>query len=236
MHAIMKAVWLMILAYSAVLRADGSSIGKVYMPYVNPLETEIEYQGYFQSDKANALDKIQLHKLGLGHSLSDTWYGEIYVIGEGDSSQSVGIEGFEAELKIQLTEQGEFSNDWGLLFELERNTSDDIWESKNTLIVLHQWGKWVGTLNGSLSYEWGDGVNSEFESAASGQMKYRYQPAFEPGLEIFISQDTRAIGPILGGAIRLGGAKKLLWTSGILFGASDTTADTSFKLNIEYEF
>ncbi len=224
------------LSGSALLHADGSTVDKVYHPYVQMLETEIEYRSRYQNDDDAEFDDRQQHRLGIGRSLSDQLFAEFYVIGEDSPDSAFQLTAMEAELKVQLTEQGEYNNDWGLLFELERETKDNKWEVSTTLIALHEWSSWIATANLSLIYEWGSKINNEFETSLASQLRYRYSQAIEPALEFYMAEDTLALGPVLTGVQRLGGRRKLLWEVGVIMGLDDTTADASLKFNIEYEF
>ncbi len=218
------------------LYADGSSIDKVYDPYVTQLETEVEVRALVQQANEEALDEYQRYKFGLGRAINDDWLAEIYWVGRGTEAKGFQLEAFEGELKWQLTEQGEYDYDWGMIFELERNTRDNTWENAAKLVVLHEWSRWVSTANLGLVYEWGEGIHNEWETRFGGQLKYRYKEVFEPGIEVFLGQNSRGIGPAATGAFRLAPRKKLFWDSGIIFAIDNKTPDISFKVNIEYEF
>ncbi|MBL4761118.1 MAG: hypothetical protein JKY93_00290 [Gammaproteobacteria bacterium] len=216
--------------------ADGSTIDKVYHPYVQLLEKEIEYRALYEQDSDKVSDGKNRHKLGYGQALSDRFFAEAYLIGVDEPGSNFELEAYEVELKWQLTEQGEYDNDWGLLFELEKERNENIWEISTTLIALHEWSGWVATGNLSVIYEWGNDVDNEWETAFSGQLRYRHNERLEPGIEIYQSQDTQGIGPVITGLQRFGGGKKLNWEFGAIFGTDDDTADVNWKFNLEYEF
>ncbi len=215
--------------------ADGITIDRVYDPYVQLLEKEIEYR-LLHVDDAGTDNDFQRHRLGIGHSLSDRLAAEVYLTGLDLPGSRFSAEAVEVELKWQLTEQGEFNNDWGLLFELEREVERNVWEYRTTVIGLHEWSQWIGKANFSLAYEWGEGVHNEWETAFAGQMRYRYLQGFEPALELYVAQQTKGLGPVLTGIARLGGMHKLKWEIGVIFGLDDKTADANWKLNLDYEF
>ena len=109
--------------------ADGYAVDKVYLPYVQPLEREIELRSLYLDDHSETIDGGMTHRLGIGKSFSDRLFGEFYLIGQKDfSGDSVSLEAYELELKWQLTEQGERFADWGILFELESERDVDILE------------------------------------------------------------------------------------------------------------
>lgn len=231
-----QLLFAMLCGFSLNSVADGVIIDKIYDPYVQPLEKEVEFRALLQSGGNDALDDHQRYTIGYGQSLSDRWFAELYLVGGDTRDDSLDVDAQELEIKRQLTEQGEFSNDYGLLFELEKIADANTWEAKSTLIVLHEWQRWVGTLNASLIYEWGSGLNNEFETSLSAKMKYRYREALEPAFEMFLSQNTRALGPAALGTLRLSGARKLRWEMAFLVGLNEKTPEASLNINIEYEF
>lgn len=233
-----RACYLVLLLAPVSLKclADGIIIDKIYDPYVQQLEHEVEFRALLQNDDKAALDDRQRYKLGYGQALSDDWFAELYVIGGDSRDDSLDVDAVELEVKYQLTEQGEYANDYGLLFELERDADGNAWELSSSLIVLHEWQRWVGTVNASVVYEWGTGLDNELETSLVGQLKYRYQQTLEPALELHLSQDTKAIGPALLGEIKLDGRNKLLWEAALLGGLNDTTPELSINLILELEF
>ena len=200
------------------------------------LEKEIEYRVLYEDDSDDVVDGRTRHKLGYGKSISDQFFVEFYVTGADEPGDRLELESYEAEVKWQLSEQGEYDNDWGLLFELEKEHGDSIWEASTTLIVLREWSDWVAIGNLSVIYEWGSDIDNEWETAFAGQLRYRNSEQIEPGIEFYQSQDTQGIGPVLTGLWRLGDGKKLNWEFGAILGTNNDTADVNWKLNIEYEF
>jgi len=220
----------------SVCMADGSTIDKVYVPYVQPLEKELEYRVLFEHDNADGYRSRTLHKLGYGMSVSDRWFVEAYVMGEGLSGENIDIEGYEIEAKLQLTEQGELDVDWGLLLELEKETAQDIWEAKAGLLVVKDWSKISLVGNIFIIREWGGDINTELEFSNSLQFRYRLRAELEPGLEWYSSQDTSAVGPVVMGRLTIGAREKLFWHLGVMFGVGKETVDRSLQLQFEYEF
>lgn len=219
---------------SPAAMADGIVIDKIYDPYVQPLEKEFEFRSLVFSD--DDLADTQKHRFGFGRSLSERWFGEIYAVGVKTTGEEFRIDTYELEFKRQLTEQGEYAFDWGLLFEIERQADVDIWEISTSLIASREFGGWVGTANFDVIYEWGDPVINEFETAFHTQFRRRWSEHFEPGVEIHLGQDTLAVGPIFAGLKRLGGGSKLAWELGYFAGLDEITPDDTVRLTLEYEF
>ena len=209
--------------------ADGNPVDKVYAPYVQALEREIEWR---MTDS----DGRQVQRLGLGKSVNDRLFIEGYLIGEDNQNNEFRLQAFEVEALWQLTEQGEYAMDWGLITELERQRDENNWEAAAGLIALKEWGRWVATSNFWLKYEWGETHESELETALSLQTRYRLSPYFEPAMEFYAGEDSRAIGPVFLGDISLSPGKNLHWEVGVLTGLSSKTADTNWRALLEYEF
>lgn len=236
-HPATQWLALFLAAASMPALADGNVVDKVYHPYVQPLETEVEWRAILQrDDDRDALDDAYLQRLGFGRSLSDRWFAELYIIGAGDEDNSLEVEGWEAEAKWQLTEQGQYSADWGLLFELEKERSREVWEYATTLIAAGAWRRWAGIANLALIYEWGDTINDEFETELRAQWRYRWMPAIEPGIELYAAETNRGIGPMLRGVQRLAVMNQLTWEVGVIAGITDESPDATLRMLLEYEF
>jgi hypothetical protein len=225
---VIRYVLVVMLLIPGLTLADDLAVDKVYHPYVQPLEREVEW-------RMVAADGDHLQRLGIGQSLNDRIFVEGYLLAaeEGDTFR---LEGYELETRIQLSEQGEYAVDWGMIVELEKAHQEDEWELATALLMEKQWGRWVGAANLWLEYEWGDEVKDEFETAMALQTRYRLSPAFEPAIEFYGGENTRALGPVAMGDVRFGAGKKLHWESGVLFGLSKKTPDAILRLLAEYEF
>ncbi len=232
---------LMILLVCPSLHADGTPgggfIDKVYHPYVQPHEREFEWRGSYKNDsKSHKQDNILRHKMAYGQSFNDRWMGELYLVGEQNREQEFKLSSVELEALWQITEQGEYDYDWGMLFEVEHETRQHISELSSALLIEREWGKWVGTANLYLIYEWGSNIDNEVETAMALQGKYRLSRQLEPALEFYSSDTTEGIGPVLLGTIKLGGRKQLRWEVGVIAGLDNQTADKTYKFLLEFEF
>lgn len=218
------------------LAADGVVIDKIYHPYVQPLEQEFEYRSIFQNEQPGVPDNLQLHRFAYGRSINDRWFIEFYLLGERSDEESFGLEAYEVEAKWQLTEQGEYWADAGLLFELEKEANEDAWEFSTALLAEKEWGKWSGTANLFMTYEWGGDIANEWETQFNLQARYRWSRAFEPAVEFYSGQNTVGIGPAVIGQFRLGARNQVLWQAGLIFGLDDDSPDTTFRFGFEFEF
>ena len=213
-----------------------NGVGRIYDPYVQATEKELEFRSLYQWDDSAVEDGVMYQRLGYGFSVNDRVFAEAYAIASRFPDKSLAIEAYELEAKVQLTEQGEYNADWGLLVEYERELSESIAEIAATLISTRQWGDWVGTVNVGLEYEFGSDITDEIDRYLNAQWRYRYSPALEPGVEFYADEYTRGIGPVVAGTVRGQGRRKWTWEAGLIAPLNDTTPDSTFRFLLEYEF
>ncbi len=226
----------LLAAASHAARADGLVVDKIYHPYVDALEKELEYRALAQDTQPGKRNLAQVHQLSLGSAIGDRLFAEVYVIGAKNRASGFEIEAWEAEVKWQLTQQGEFGLDWGLLFEYEDERKLDAHEFSVALIAEKELGRFSATANLFVINEWGKDVVNEVETVFSMQARYRGNAAFEPGVEIYAGQDSRGIGPVLQGSIITGSRKSLHWEAGGIFGLGKSSPDNTWRFLLEYEF
>ncbi|MBT7580991.1 MAG: hypothetical protein HN573_03030 [Candidatus Marinimicrobia bacterium] len=207
---------------------------KVYHPYVIPLEKEIEWGFNFIDDPKKTKHLNQMHTIGMGYSLNESNYIEFNVGGIKYPNLNIDFNNYEIEFKHQLTEQGEYSSDWGLLVELERNTEQKKWEIATTTINEKEFGKYSLTNNFSIIYE-NSPLKTEFETYFGSQLRYRYKEYLEPGIELHMGEGIRGIGPLFRGIYRLN-KSKLKWEIAFIHGFSSKGDDQTIKAQIEWEF
>jgi hypothetical protein len=216
---------------------DGSVIDKIYHPYVEQLEWELEWRMTHENENPQTgIDRPQTHKLGLGHGIGEYLFAEAYLIGQRSADDSLDLYAYELEALWQLSEQGEYVVDYGLLFELEKEHDEDIWEYAATLLLEKEFGRYSTTANLGLIYEWGDDIDNEWETSVALQGRYRMSPRLEPAVELYMGEDTLGLGPVLMGMERIGSLQVLRWEAGVIFGADSDTADYTVRAALEYEF
>lgn len=232
MNKINTSLLLLFVSYSIPALAE---IDKIYHPYVEAYKSEIEYRTLYKNDNNAIRDGVQFHRLSFGHSITERFSMEAYVIAKNLPNDSLSINGFELEGKLQLTEQGEFWSDWGMLFEIERDTQLNKWEGDVGLLWEKQWGKWIGSINFFTGYEFGSGIEDEIETVFHSQMKYRWSRYLEPAIELYMDENARGLGPVFLGTQKLG-INKLRWELGIIFGLNSRTADQNLRFLLDFEF
>lgn len=221
---------------SGQLSADGIVIDKIYHPYVQPLEREFEWRATLQDHQPGRPDHLQLYRLAYGMALGEKWFAEAYLVGANSNAGSFELVGYELEALRQLTEQGEHWADFGVVAEIEKEDDRDAWEFSTGLLAEKEWGRWSGTANLFLMYEWGSDIPDETETRLALQARYRLSRAFEPAVEFYTGENTRGIGPAALGQVPLGGRRQIRWEAGAIFGIDDKSPDTTLRFLVEFEF
>ncbi len=212
-----------------------AEIDRIYHPYVEAYKAEIEYRALYKNDENPVRDGTQFHRLSFSRSLTERFSMEAYLIGKNLPGKSFRIDAYEFEGKLQLTEQGEYWSDWGLLFEIDRDTEINKWETSVGVLWEKEWGKWITATNFFIEYEFGSGVVDEPETALHSQIKYRWSRYVEPAVELYIDEKSFGLGPVFLGSKKIG-VNKLDWELGFIFGLNDKTANQNFRLLLDYEF
>lgn len=209
-----------------------AGVDKVYDPYVHQGELEIESRAVHKFDDEDE-HKI---RLGVGYGVNSFWFVEGYVIGEKESGEHFEVSDVEIESKFQLSEQGQYWLDSGLLVELEKELDESVWELKAGPIFQKQIKDWVITTNFMMEKKFGpDAAERDVKLLGSAQLKYRYSASLEPAIEYYGDEETHAIGPVLLGKTKWGGTP-VKWELGALGGLNDDTPDFNLRWLIEWEF
>lgn len=216
--------------------ADGRVVDKVYHPYVNALEREFEYRYFYQRQSDHPNNNAMGQKLGYGFSVSDRMALELYLNAERIHPDDYRLSGYEAELRWMLTEQGQYSADWALLFELERQNNDDNYEFTTGVLVEKEFGPTSLTVNALLVYEWGQTLKDELESEFRAQYRYRYLPALQPSIELYSGEQYKGAGPGFMGVHKFSTMQQLKWEAAVVFAIDNQTVDKTIRFALEFEF
>lgn len=222
--------------FSLPVFADGFAVDKVYHPYVEPMEQEIEWRVTAQSQQNQTSSHKQRHRFGYGRALGERWFGELYILGDRTGGDDFEVAAYELEARYQMTEQGEYWADWGLLFEVEKEQGLDLWEAATGLLVEKEHGRFSTAANFLIIQEWGHDIDDELETRLAIQSRFRYAYGFEPALELHVAEDTVALGPVFIGEIRFGRRRALHWELGFFAGLDVRTPDQSLRMGLEYGF
>ncbi len=215
--------------------ADSAFIGKVYHPYVLPLERELEWRiSYNEEDgDEHGRDNNMTQRFAFGHSLSERVTMQGYVLAERSQGDNFKVSGYELETRWMITEQGEYAIDWGTLFAIKRPSDENEWKIAVGLLAEKETGKFSTTGNLFLIYE---PIEHDDQIELRMQHRYRWKPQLQPGLELFVGDDFIGLGPAFMGIHRFEGQKQLKWEAGFIFGLDEETSDRSIRFGIEFEF
>ncbi|MCC7305315.1 MAG: FTR1 family protein [Alphaproteobacteria bacterium] len=216
---------------------------KVYSPYVEKGELELEWRGGLtHDDDDDEADGAWEQKLGIGYGFTERLFLEVYGEVEKENEESAEFTAAELEAKVQLTDPGEYWLDVGLLGEYKYNTADGADKIEGQLLLAKDVGSFMHLANLVLEREVGDDSEDETEGGISWSSRYRYNEAFEPGLEIYsefgelsdmgeFDDQGHSLGPVVYGKV---GSFK--YDVGYLIGLSDSAPDGTFKAILEYEW
>lgn len=211
-----------------------ADVGKVYHPYVEPLEREIELQARRSFDDMDQHENT--YSIGYGQALNEKIFVELSVDGQESSTEHFDTSRWELEGLFQLSEQGAGPVDYAILLEAEREPKANISEIASFLLLESEIGQSSLTANLGLSFEFGSGIDNEYDRFGRVQWRYRLKPALEPAFEIHADEYDKAAGPALLGRISLPRKQKIRWELGYLFGLDDETPASLLKASLEFEF
>lgn len=222
---------------------------KVYSPYIEKGEVEIEYKGYRTFDSDSTKDNTQKNSVSLGYGVTDFWATEIGGAWKKSPGGSTLFDATEWENRFQLTERGEYFVDWGLLVEYEhvRDRRNDADEFAIGPIIAKDIGKTTNIVNVIFERQLGANRDGGVGVTYRFQSRWRLDPAFEPAIEAFgelgpvnnlnsPNAQEHLLGPAIQGAIQvpaLGG--KIKYNVGYLFGLTSESPQGMLKTVLEYE-
>lgn len=212
----------------------------VYSPYVVQGQSEFEFRGDSYADSNPAVDSTINYQFSVAHAFTSWWRPEIYVAeyqrlpGQGQQSQ-----GYEFENVFQLTNPGEYWADAGWLASYEYHSVNGQPSAFEFGPLLEkQAGRFVHRLNMIWEKEVGAGASRDYELRTAYSLSYKWNNAFQPGLEIYIRPADNAyqIGPVFYGELASTRGTELEYSAGVVFGANRGATDQTFVLRLEYEF
>lgn len=247
MRTALTAAALAALAFLASSPALAGPADYVHSPIVEEGEKEID----FKAGTARLRDGTRAteYSLGLGWGATSWWFTELYAKWHKEPGESHGFDAWEWENKFQLTEHGKYPVDVGFLLEIERpkdrsegyeyrwgpllqaDLPHQLQANLNLLVEKHVRAPAAG--KAELGYEW--------------QLKYRWRPAFEYGVQGFgdvgpwnhwepHAEQPHIAGPAIFGKIKVGEHHAINYNAGVLFGLTDGAPRHTVRLQAEYEF
>ena len=234
-------------AFASSTPAMSAPSDYIITPIVEEGEREIDFKS--GSAKLRNGNRESQTSVGLGLGVNGWWSTELYAIWHKPPGQRNSFDAWEWENKFQLTDTGKYPVDLGLLFEIERpkdraegyeyrwgplvqaDLTSDVQANLNVLFEKHIRANAPG--KAELGYQW--------------QLKYRWRPAFEFGLQGFgdvgpwnqwepHSQQPHVVGPVAIGRLSLGGRQAIKYNAGLLFGLTDGAPRRTIRVQAEFEF
>lgn len=219
----------------------------VYTLIVEEGEREIDFKAGSAKSRDGARENK--HSVGLGLGVNSWWFTEVSAIWHQQPGERHSFDAWEWENKFQLTETGKYPVDIGILFEIER-------PSDRSEGYEYRWGPLFQTdispsvqanLNLLFEKHIRASAPSKAELGYQWQVKYRWRPSFEFGLQGFGDvgpwNDWQAklaqrhiAGPAMFGRIGLGGRQAIKYNAGLLLGLTEGASRKTVRLQAEYEF
>jgi hypothetical protein len=219
----------------------------VYTPNVEYGERELELK--YGTAKLRDGSRASEISTSFGLGVTEHWFTELYAKWHKEPFDHTTFDAWEWENKFQLTEQGRYPVDIGFLLEIERprdrsegyevrwgplfetDITDRVQANFNAFITKHYRATEAGPAE--LGYQW--------------QLKYRYKPEFEFGVQGFGevgpwthwehgSAQSHIAGPAVFGKFNLGERRVIKYDAAILFGMTQGAPRNTFRLRTEYEF
>ena len=242
LSAACAALWVSLCASAA----NAGPADYVHTPIVEYGEHEIELKGGRSRQGDGTYEQAYAASYGVG--VTPWWFTEAYVKFEGASGQPTKAEAVEWENVFQFTETGKYAADLGMLLEIERpRDHGEGYELTYGPLLQAESGRvqW----NGNLLFRSHVNATEPFETEMlyEWQVKYRWLPAFEPGLQGFgemgkwdhwspSGEQSHILGPALFGKVGLGGHQALRYDAALLFAASPAAPDRTLRFRVEYEY
>lgn len=218
----------------------------VYSPLVEDGEIAIELRGHYDLDSNAELDGGQAYKADLEWSPRSRWRTEAVVEFEAEPGEDLETTEVAWENVFQLTEQGRYWADLGLLAEYAYSLEDD-GEDALEIGLLGQKDFDRSELRVNLLFEQELTSGGELEWEYRWQYRYRLQESLEPGIEMYgglgewgefgsFSDHEQQLGPAMYGKLRADAHGAFRYEAAVLFGLTGETPDTTVRLLLEYEF
>jgi len=224
--------------------STGHAGSKVYSPYVEKGELELEWKGAYDKDSDNNISGAMKNQFAVGYAFTDYWYTELLTEVERDGTSGANQEwtALEWENRFQLTQAGEHFVDVGAYAAYEISLEDHHADKAEIgLLLAKETGQFTHYANLFLEKEIGADASHATEASLAWSTRYRYKQWLEPGFEVHsefgelkhqhgIDEQEHLIGPALYGKIG-----HMKYDVAYLFGATDASPDGQLKWVLEYE-
>lgn len=237
-HSALALAALLAGLVSAPAQADDDFI--VYSPQVTLGQSELELRSVQSRDPDPALNSVLDYELSVSHGFTDWWKSEIY-LAEFERTPADGnhLLGYEFENTFQLTDPGEYWLDAGFLASYEhRGQPGDVSRVEFGPLLERRDGRFDQRMNLVWEKQVGGGADGKYEFRTSYALSYTVEPAFAPGIEVYIrpSDNSYSIGPVINGEIATAHGNEFEYRFGVVFGVNPGAPDQVFMAQLEYEF
>jgi len=188
------------------------------------------------------------HSVGFGWGATRWWFTELYAKWHKPAGERNSFDAWEWENRFQLTETGRFPVDVGVLLEIERpKDRSEGYEYRWGPLLQAEWSRVVGNLNLLVEKHVRSADASAAELGYQWQLRYRWLPAFEFGVQGFgalgpwdhwasASQQTHIAGPTVYGRFKVAERQVVKYNAGWLRGTNGASPRNTFRMQAEYEF
>ena len=240
----LAALALFLAAYAAPAAADPAA--DVIGPIVEEGEREIDLKA--GTRKLRDGSRESAWSIAFGYGATSWWFTELYAKWHHEPGEKSVFDAWEWENRFQLTETGRYPVDVGLLIEIERpKDRSEGYEYRWGPLLQSEFGRWQGNLNLLLEKHIRSAEAAKAELGYEWQLKYRWQPALEAGLQGFgtlgpwndwlpSSAQSHIVGPALFGRVKAGDHQTIKYNAALLFGLNDTSPKHTLRVQAEYEF
>ena len=249
-HAINRLFFISLLTFTPLIYAAEYLSGTadyIYNPIVEEGEKEIDTKFGTQSPRNGDNSRQSGASIGFGYGVNSWWFTEIYGKASWDGNTSQ-FDAVEWENKFQLTQTGKYLVDIGFLIELERpQNRNEGYEAKYGFLLQSEWKKWQANLNLLMQGHYTGTENQGTYFGYQGQVKYRLQPEFEVGAQIYSwlgqvnswntdQQQQSSVGPAIFGKTKLGRKEAIKYNIAYLWGTTAASPRNTIRMQAEYEF
>jgi hypothetical protein len=240
------------LGANQALAIDSSEY--LFVPTVTQGEREIDL--HMGTASSGALTGAE-NNAGVGFGMGATahWFTEMAVQYREKQDVASGFDALEWENVFQIGEPGEWPVDLGMVFNVERpferyrtSLKKDAPSARFGPLLQKNFGKFQANLNLILEHYFHSMGVPSFQVRYQSQVKYRYSPPLEFGIQAFgklgtgtqtfsgYPEEEHKVGPVLLGHFAIPGERSLSYNVALLFGTTQRSPDRTLRLQLEYEF
>lgn len=219
---------------------------QVYSPNVVLGESEIEARGFtsWGSNPQSGAQKSM--QLAFGHAFTPWWATEFYATSEKEYGENLKLEEFEWENRFQLTPQGRYWADIGILNENEiPRFGGDPFVIRIGPTFEKDVGRYTAILDVLAAHQYGADAKSGIALQYRARLEYRWRRHVSPMIEAYgepigrtgrYGNPRNQIGPGITGRVLVGPGKSLRYAAVALIGTTHAAANGTLVLRLEYEF